>query len=95
MSKDLKKTIIYSVVPMIVLMIISSFVPYLRGCCEGWMCASRTYYGFPFPYLSHFFYIKDYRFFVFDLLIYYILSFITILIIFLIKDKIKNKKVNN
>lgn len=92
--KQLKRSLIYSLISAILLTAITSFIPHTFGCYRGSMCLSgpQTYYGFPLSYLSDFFHVHSYKFLLLNFSIYFIISFITIFCIIMIINYCKNKK---
>jgi len=93
MSKQLKKSLIYSLILAIILTIASSFISFRQGCCDGCLCEiSRKNYGYPLPFMSEALKITQPEFLIFDFMVYFVILFIIVFIIFLVIDFIKNKK---
>lgn len=94
MSKQLKKSLIYSMISGIILTFAFSFVPYFPTCCKGCTCdfIISKYYGFPFHFMTASYKITQFKFLVLNYLIYFIISFITIFCIIMVINYFQNKK---
>lgn len=94
MSKDLKKTLIYSLVPAIILFILSSFISSWSGCEAGTLCfnPAQKYYGFPVHYVNSKLEVTNYLGMLVNFFMYYFASFTSLFILRLVIYLIHQKK---
>lgn len=93
MSKQLKRSLIFSSISGIILTFVSAFVPFKVPCCEGCMCDYGSSYGFPFPLSSGLFKFVRIKGLILDFFIYYVIAFVVILLIFIIINFIKRRSI--
>ena len=97
MSKDLKKVIIYSLVPTAILFILSSFISSWSGCELGTLCfnPAQKYYGFPMHYLDAELQITSYSGLIVNFIACYLVSFTSLFVVQLVMSLIQKNNVHN
>lgn len=97
MSKDLKKTLIYSLIPAIILFILSSFIDSSASCEAGSLCnqLAQKYYGYPLEYLDAKLNVISYPGIFVNFFAYYFISFTFLFIAQLVINLVYQKKHDN